>query len=184
MNEQRAHDAENRRRRSNAEREGDQRDRSPRFLARHRAHRERDVRAKISQPLVALHVLLPMTCGGEQPRFGFFQGAESANGFVIRDVRVGTPSHELLGAEREMEFDLVLHFALPPVAPTKREVKPAANARTNHGPSPPGLPSSDRPRALGASERWTRRLRQGTGRRWPQRTTPYRDARRRTAAVR
>ncbi len=64
---------------------------------------------------------------------------ESADRLAVRLVVRHARRRELLGAQREVEPDLFLDLALPPVPPAQREVERPSNAGPDHR---AGAPSS------------------------------------------
>jgi hypothetical protein len=103
-----------------------------------------------------MHTLLAVSRGLEEPGSGFGEGAEAAGGFAVRFVGRRAALDELLGAQRQVEFDLVFDFAFPPVAAAKRQTKSATNAGANHVPAVDGVPLFDAVRMLvTVSAYWT-----------------------------
>ena len=139
MEQQRAHDAEHRGRRADSQRQRRDRDGRPRLLAAERAQREGEILPRVGDELRALHLGLPMMCRVEQHGARFRQRSESADRLLVRLVVGHARRRELLGAQREVELDLVLDLALPPVPPAQREVERPSNAGPDHR---AGAPSS------------------------------------------
>src|SRR6266699_3779030 len=79
-----------------------------------------------------MQALLSVSRGLEEPGSGFGEWAKATRGFAIRFVGCRALRQELLGAEREVQLDLVLDLSLPAIATAKRESKGAADAGANH----------------------------------------------------
>jgi len=76
---------------------------------------------------------LSVTRGVDEPRAGFGKRAEATNRLVECLVRTRALRGQLLGAERQVQLDLIFDLTLPLVAPTQREMKPTPDAAANHG---------------------------------------------------
>jgi hypothetical protein len=76
--------------------------------------------------------LLTVTRGVDETGARFDEGTELPYCFLVGVVGRRAHGDELLGAKRQVELDLVFDFALPPIAPVKREPKDAFDARANH----------------------------------------------------
>ena len=95
MKQKAAHDAVHGGRRADTQREGDDSYRRPALLPPQRAQREGEVLSQIGQVFGSLHALFSVARGIQQPRLGFSQWAEAANGFVQRFIGRGPIGHEL-----------------------------------------------------------------------------------------
>jgi hypothetical protein len=103
---------------------------------------------EIVEILGAMHVLLTVARGLEEARSGFGEWAEATRCFAIRFVGCRALRQELLGAEREVQPDLVFDLSLPAIATTKRQTKRATDAGSNHVAAVAGAPLLDAVRML------------------------------------
>src|SRR5947208_3312047 len=88
-----------------------------------------------------MHAFLAVARGIEESRSGFVECAEPAHGFVVGLVRRDAASHQLLGAQRQVQLDLILDVALPTVFPPKGQLKRPPNAGPDHVDVAVGSPS-------------------------------------------
>jgi len=79
-----------------------------------------------------------MSRGLEEACAGFGECSAAADRFGVGVVGGSPLVDELLGAEREVELDLLFDFALPTVASSEREGERASNSGANHDASPSG----------------------------------------------
>ena len=79
-----------------------------------------------------------MSRGLEEACAGFSECSEAADRFGVRVVGGSPLVDELLGAECEVELDLVFDFALPTVAASEGERERASNSRAYHDTLPSG----------------------------------------------
>lgn len=80
----------------------------------------------------SLHALLSVTRGLEEPRSGFVGSAEAAHSFLHGFVARHAPGDELLGAQREMQRDLVVDVAMKAPVPAQSEMEHPADPVADH----------------------------------------------------
>ncbi len=121
MQQQVARDAEHRRRRADPERQCDHGDSRPPLLPFQRSQRERQVLSQVVDELDSSHGALPVLRGLQQARARIAQRSEPAHCLRVGVSRCFPLGEQLFRSQREMQLDLVLDVALPPVAAAQRE---------------------------------------------------------------
>lgn len=87
-------------------------------------------------------MLLAVTGSGQQPLPGVREGSEAMDRFAPRFVGRSPGINELLGAQQQVQPDLLVDLLFPTIAPSERQSEEAPYASANHAPTPFGAVST------------------------------------------